>query len=62
MQEGKVLQKGLARVVTAKKEVGGVKSDSALVGTLKNKILRLRHNLDLPRPNASLTLHEVCTL
>ncbi|THU48438.1 hypothetical protein C4D60_Mb09t26240 [Musa balbisiana] len=58
-QEGKVLQKGLARVVTAKKEVGGVKSDSALVGTLKNKILRLRHNLDLPRPNASLTLHEV---
>ncbi|KAJ8459719.1 hypothetical protein OPV22_032645 [Ensete ventricosum] len=59
MQEGMVLQKGLGRAVTAKEELGGVKSDSELEGTLKSKILRLRHNLDLPHPNASLTLHEV---
>ncbi|URE38531.1 hypothetical protein MUK42_33638 [Musa troglodytarum] len=58
-QEGKVLQKGSARAATAKKEVGGVKRDSELEGTLKSKILRLRHNLDLPRPNASPTLHEL---
>ncbi|CAL9130183.1 unnamed protein product [Musa textilis] len=58
-QEGKVPQKGSARAATAKKEVGGVKRDSELEGTLKSKILRLRHNLDLPRPNASPTLHEV---
>ncbi|RWW81623.1 hypothetical protein BHE74_00009979 [Ensete ventricosum] len=52
--EGMVLQKGLGRAVTAKEELGGVKSDSELEGTLKSKILRLRHNLDLPHPNAQV--------
>ncbi|RWW19752.1 hypothetical protein GW17_00016170 [Ensete ventricosum] len=60
--EGMVLQKGMGRAVTAKEELGGVKSDSELEGTLKSKILRLRHNLDLPHPNASLTLHELLKL